>query len=67
MAGTTPVTPLRRYPGADGEFHMPTTTDEFTIHHQLFTLSHYKGWGEVEGNQKNQREKTHIIKIIIIN
>ena len=32
MAGTTPVTSFRRYTGADGEFHLPTTTDEFTLH-----------------------------------
>ena len=38
MAGTTPVTPFRRYTGADGEFHLPTKTDEFTPHQ----LSHQK-------------------------
>ena len=32
MAGTTPVTPFRRYTGADGEFHLPTKTNEFTPH-----------------------------------
>ena len=32
MAGTTPVTPFRGYTGADEEFHLPISTDEFTLH-----------------------------------
>ena len=32
MAGTTSVTPFRGYTGADGEFYLPISTDEFTLH-----------------------------------
>ena len=39
MAGTTPVTLFKGYIGADGEFHLPISTDEFTPHHNTWALS----------------------------
>ena len=71
MAGTTPVILHKGYIDADGEFHLPISTDEFVLHHHRFSwmmttnhewsipvklLSTHEKWGR--GDLKSLEEET---------
>ena len=58
MAGTTPVTPFKGYIGADGEFHLPISTDEFTLHQLwLSTKNKKKTKKNKKKTKKNKKKK----------